>query len=441
MPPEEIVRRASYGRNSPAVRERGARTRQQILDETLRLFAEKGYYDTLSDDIADRVGIARATLYQYFDGKEAIFRELMEECATVLTRLVRRLGVLGQTEQGFDNLHWWLGEWSWVYGRYATVFTQWTQVGQASALSESVGGFVDAYSARIAGRLVECGVSGIDPAGTAAMVTIVVNRVQFHRVNGMLDPLTEEQVVDALAVALQLLLFPGTSSDILNSIVTDPLPTLSPTEPATVDRSVQSDRFAALGPRARATAERLLDAACEVFAERSYHLGTIDEVVTRAGTARGTFYKYFKDKPDLLTAVLERAYREVPVAREGWGEEPFPGADLRDRLTAMLGSFLPWHRRYAGALRVGFERLDSEESIHTVGLAISVRVTWAFEMVLAEVHRDYPFAPRVAAVIMFAIAGRGLDSSPTTVLHRTREEAEALDFVVTLLARGLFAAR
>src|SRR4051812_1211981 len=91
------VRRASYGAASPVVGARGARTRQQIVEVALQLFAEHGVQATIVDDIAQSVGISRATLYQYFASKEEIFRELLEESGAALLRVMRRLGRLGPT--------------------------------------------------------------------------------------------------------------------------------------------------------------------------------------------------------------------------------------------------------------------------------------------------------------------------------------------------------
>jgi AcrR family transcriptional regulator len=46
---------------------------QQILDSALAVFAQKGYGDTRIGDIADAVGIAKGTIYLYFESKEALF--------------------------------------------------------------------------------------------------------------------------------------------------------------------------------------------------------------------------------------------------------------------------------------------------------------------------------------------------------------------------------
>lgn len=52
-------------------------TRQRILDEALRLFAERGSAGTSMRAIADAVGIRGASLYAHFDGKQDILDELV----------------------------------------------------------------------------------------------------------------------------------------------------------------------------------------------------------------------------------------------------------------------------------------------------------------------------------------------------------------------------
>jgi len=58
----------------------------------------------------------------------------------------------------------------------------------------------------------------------------------------------------------------------------------------------------------------LLAAARDVFAERGYAAATIDDVVARAGVARGTFYLYFKDKRDVFRALVDDFFARVAVS-------------------------------------------------------------------------------------------------------------------------------
>jgi TetR/AcrR family fatty acid metabolism transcriptional regulator len=56
------------------------------------------------------------------------------------------------------------------------------------------------------------------------------------------------------------------------------------------------------------TKERLLQAAAEVFAEKSFHAATISEITKRAGVAKGTLYWYFPGKEALFIGLMEEVF-------------------------------------------------------------------------------------------------------------------------------------
>ena len=70
--------------------------------------------------------------------------------------------------------------------------------------------------------------------------------------------------------------------------------------------------------QAAATQEQLLDAARAVFGERGYQATTVGAITTRANTAHGTFYLYFRNKQDVfagvMTSVTDELYREADLA-------------------------------------------------------------------------------------------------------------------------------
>ena len=289
----EPARRASYGATSPVVGVRGARTREQIVDAALQLFGERGVHGTVVDDIARSVGISRAALYQYFGSKEEIFRELVEESGSAQIRVMRRLGRLGPTAEGFDNLHWWLGEVTYVYEKYATLFVQWANVDTPEGpLRPMLGRFLETYTGRLAERLIEGGVSGVDAGELAMALWAMIERFNYYR-HTRVTGLTDDAAVDNLAIVAQLIVFPETPSAVLaaadHSIAVGrnraQAPGMFEARPGWQPRG---GRFASLSDEAFAMVRDILDAGARLFASSGYNDTSVNMIIREAGRARGT---------------------------------------------------------------------------------------------------------------------------------------------------------
>lgn len=68
---------------------RRAGTRQQIFDAAIALFAERGFSTTSVDDIAERAGIAKGSIYYHFGSKDQLFREMLDEGMRAVTARLR----------------------------------------------------------------------------------------------------------------------------------------------------------------------------------------------------------------------------------------------------------------------------------------------------------------------------------------------------------------
>ena len=60
---------------SPARRRRKEARPAEIVDAALGLFVERGFAATRLDDVAERAGVSKGTVYLYFDSKEALLAE------------------------------------------------------------------------------------------------------------------------------------------------------------------------------------------------------------------------------------------------------------------------------------------------------------------------------------------------------------------------------
>jgi AcrR family transcriptional regulator len=87
---EEKARRAGRGRMTAAER------REQLVDISRGLFAERGFDGTSIEEIAARAGVSKPVVYEHFGGKEGLY-------AVVVDREVRRL--LGMMQDSLKAEH------------------------------------------------------------------------------------------------------------------------------------------------------------------------------------------------------------------------------------------------------------------------------------------------------------------------------------------------
>lgn len=53
--------------------------RQELLDTAMELFTQNGYEETSMGDIAKAAGVAQGLCYRYFDSKQKLFQQAMEQ--------------------------------------------------------------------------------------------------------------------------------------------------------------------------------------------------------------------------------------------------------------------------------------------------------------------------------------------------------------------------
>jgi AcrR family transcriptional regulator len=99
--------------------------------------------------------------------------------------------------------------------------------------------------------------------------------------------------------------------------------------------------------QAAATRQLLVSTARELFTERGYQATSVEEIIQRAGVARGALYHHFSGKDALFRAVYDEVQAETAsavVAAALAGPEPWAG--VRAGLSAFLDACLePAFRR------------------------------------------------------------------------------------------------
>jgi len=59
------------------IRKKGRK--EEIINVAAKLFSQKSYHDVTMDQIAGQVGVAKGTIYLYFDSKENLYLEILED--------------------------------------------------------------------------------------------------------------------------------------------------------------------------------------------------------------------------------------------------------------------------------------------------------------------------------------------------------------------------
>ncbi|MCY1015729.1 TetR/AcrR family transcriptional regulator [Pyxidicoccus sp. MSG2] len=108
-----------------------------------------------------------------------------------------------------------------------------------------------------------------------------------------------------------------------------------------------------------ATADAILVAAAEVFAEQGLTAARMETIAERAGVSVGTLYNHFDDRAALLDALLKRR-REALLKRLDAALAESQGRPFREQLATFLAALADHVAEHGGFLRV---LMQSEELV------------------------------------------------------------------------------
>lgn len=78
--------------------------RRQILDCARKVFGERGYHATTVTDIIHEAKVARGTFYRHFDGKRAVFDQLIDGLIASLELDIRRVDLTDDATPVVDQM-------------------------------------------------------------------------------------------------------------------------------------------------------------------------------------------------------------------------------------------------------------------------------------------------------------------------------------------------
>jgi AcrR family transcriptional regulator len=185
----------------------------------------------------------------------------------------------------------------------------------------------------------------------------------------------------------------------------------------------------------RPPAERLLAAAEQLFAERSYQRTTVAGICARAGIATGSFYAHFHSKADIFAAVV----RSI-------------NADLRSAMSAALAQAPDNQRsRERAAFRAFFDMLSRRPWIDRIVRESEFVDPGLFREYYERLARGYGRGVRQAQLVgevdarydpeviayMYTGIGNFIGMRWADWTAGSQVPADVLDDMLEVLARGL----
>lgn len=202
-------------------------------------------------------------------------------------------------------------------------------------------------------------------------------------------------------------------------------------------------RAAHLGPERRRPL--ILDAALQVFVERGYRGTSMQAVADVAGVTKPVVYECYRNKDELLLALLDREERRLRGAiTDALPTDPVSD-DIEAVLTAGLTAFLTAAVQAPTSWRVVFESRRGSDS------AIAVRVSRARGAILGQLQdlvrgymesNDVDDTERKVPVVAELLASVAESCARMLVLERYPwAPVELASFVSRFLTRGLLGGR
>jgi AcrR family transcriptional regulator len=127
-------------------------------------------------------------------------------------------------------------------------------------------------------------------------------------------------------------------------------------------------------PKGVAMRDRLLTAAAAVFARKGYELTRVEDIAKTAKTSYGNFYRHFRNKDEVLIAVLRPLLDEVYRASRGRGRQMKPSEAEFVQITIDYLRVYAKHRKLLRVMREAAAR-GNEASFFSMWITERSRFT------------------------------------------------------------------
>ena len=166
----------------------------------------------------------------------------------------------------------------------------------------------------------------------------------------------------------------------------------------------EGDRVVPAGPKAQRTRAQLIEAATEIFAEQGFQNTAVAQIAERAGVSLGTFYQYFRNRDEVLAAMVNHQLDWMRT-RTGPGWHVGDGVEGLERV---LRIYIQAYTRAIGLSRVWESVSQTEPAMIELRREAGRRITRDFAAELVRAGKQgqmREMSKREAQLTARALAG------------------------------------
>ena len=107
--------------------------------------------------------------------------------------------------------------------------------------------------------------------------------------------------------------------------------------------------------------EKIVNTAEKLFIKKGYECVSVNEIIREARIAKGTFYHYFRNKEDVLDALIDKVTAQINEKLELIIERT--DLDSLEKLTECFGAILAYKKVHRKLMKVLFQAIFKKQNI------------------------------------------------------------------------------
>ncbi|HVV34968.1 MAG TPA: TetR/AcrR family transcriptional regulator [Acidimicrobiales bacterium] len=179
----------------------------RLFQAATDVFGSVGYNAATVDDIVARSGMARTTFYEYFGGKDDLFRAVLTEVGDDIHAHALSLQPIRDDAASQASLRVWVDGFVTLYARHAALLCAWTEAEAGAGEFGAFGPKLFGSTTKAIAAAIRAGdPTDVDPGASAVAFLSVIERLNYYAAAGLLG-VDADAITDTLTAVIHDSLF------------------------------------------------------------------------------------------------------------------------------------------------------------------------------------------------------------------------------------------